>query len=568
MERGRRTDRQTDDDGDDDDILSDAHIQRARAEALKYLHRTQVEDTCAGVHQAHVCVVCDCLILGTEELKRLQAHKLRAHNYRLSVKKYEEFYGEKLHDDLVKYYHLSGYPGMLLSPRANYVTRKGYSCCASCYNNMAPRYNNKKAPRFSIANGFVIGAFPKLQYFDGAGHIEDFDVETDLNEVTRALFSPTRTHGFIIAYTGGAHKSIMGHIQCYEVDQTMLGGAMSHIRHNEKLQNVYCVLSGRMTPTQRAIAKKKCQVNTAQYTAIANWFINESGHSGFEGVPTPDECPQPMIIVDEETQNNTDDTKDARVEESYGGSSYFFSSAQDPQARSSVYQTEKKFTMAMLNQQTPTLLVYGGKYADLRELPLEKMLPFAFPYGLGTPKQRRPVQVSVESCIQRYMRLAMPQFMRGDVILVMNHIYGRQLSYKSGIMTSRSKGYGNSKSSLAEQVSQITVEELQRAADESNPQLSDMVKKLLKSISTSCRALGHTPEAAAFARRCCFSMQDYFGLNSVFLTVTPDDELNFRIQLIVRPGHKVSYKVLPKNISHDVNFSNLISPSYRFLFLT
>jgi len=195
--------------------------------------------------------------------------------------------------------------------------------------------------------------------------------------------------------------------------------------------------------------------------------------------------------------------------------------------------------MAMLKQKTPTLLVYGGKYASEKELAIEKMLPFAFPYGIGTPKGRRPLKVSIESCLQRYMRLAMPQFMRGDVILVMHHIYGRQLSYKSGIMTSRSKQNGNSNTTLAEKMSQITVEELQAAADDSNPRQSELVKRLLKSISTSCRALGHTPEAAAFARRCCFSLQDYFGLNSIFLTITPDDELSFRIRLLVCPGEQV-----------------------------
>ena len=80
--------------------------------------------------------------------------------------------------------------------------------------------------------------------------------------------------------------------------------------------------------------------------------------------------------------------------------------------------------------------MYSGNYANVSELHLENLLPFTFPYGLGTPKQKRPVRISFEACIQRYMRLAMPQFMRGDVIVVLNHIYGRQLSYKSGVTVS------------------------------------------------------------------------------------------------------------------------------------
>ena len=140
----------------------------------------------------------------------------------------------------------------------------------------------------------------------------------------------------------------------------------------------------------------------------------------------------------------------------------------------------------------------------MSELYLENLLPFTFLYGLGTPKQKRPVRVSFESCIQRYMRLAMPHFMRGDVILVLNHIYGRQLSYKSGVMTSRSNVGGEL---LGEKFSKIPVEELQEEANEMNSKQNSLVTKLMKSIFTCCRTFGHTPEAAKFARQSCFAIQ-------------------------------------------------------------
>ena len=82
-------------------------------------------------------------------------------------------------------------------------------------------------------------------------------------------------------------------------------------------------------------------------------------------------------------------------------------SAQDPNLNTSVYGTNKRFTVAMLNQITPKLLLYGGKYANMSELHLENLLPFAFLYGLGTLKQTRPVRALFEACIQHYMRLAM-----------------------------------------------------------------------------------------------------------------------------------------------------------------
>jgi hypothetical protein len=45
------------------------------------------------------------------------------------------------------------------------------------------------------------------------------------------------------------------------------------------------------------------------------------------------------------------------------------------------------------------------------------------------------VKVSLEPCIQVYMHLSLGQFMEGQTILVMNHIYNRQMSYKTGVMT-------------------------------------------------------------------------------------------------------------------------------------
>ena len=191
--------------------------------------------------------------------------------------------------------------------------------------------------------------------------------------------------------------------------------------------------------------------------------------------------------------------------------------------------------MAMLKDEKPTLLVYGGDYKKSSEVNVEDVLPFAFPYGLGGPKSRRPVQTSFEVCIKRYTRLASREFMRGDTILVLNHMYGRQLSYKSGVITCRSNVGGTS---MGEKFSSITVDELQGYLNEDAPNLSPTVRKFVKGIDTSCRALGYTPEAAQYARRSGFAYQDYFGLNSVFITISPCDECSFRVRLFANPGKK------------------------------
>jgi hypothetical protein len=57
-----------------------------------------------------------------------------------------------------------------------------------------------------------------------------------------------------------------------------------------------------------------------------------------------------------------------------------------------------------------------------------------------------------------YLRLSLKQFMEGPTILVLNHMYNRQMSYMSGVMTCRSTVNGVS---LGEKLSKLTIEDLQ-----------------------------------------------------------------------------------------------------------
>jgi len=143
-------------------------------------------------------------------------------------------------------------------------------------------------------------------------------------------------------------------------------------------------------------------------------------------------------------------------------------------------------------------------------------------------------KVSSTACIERYFRTAMCQLMRGDVIAVLNHIHGRQVSYKTGVMTCRNNVDGVS---LGDTLANMNKDDFR--SDSTSPSLQTFVK----GVSTCCKALGHTPEAAKFARRECFALSAYFGLNSLFLTVTPCDECSFRVRLYTEPGNWVSEQV-------------------------
>ena len=121
----------------------------------------------------------------------------------------------------------------------------------------------------------------------------------------------------------------------------------------------------------------------------------------------------------------------------------------------------------------------------------------------------RRVKVSLELCIQLYMHLSLKQFMEGPTILVLNHIYNRQMSYKTGVMTCRSTIDGIP---LGEKFSTLSTEDFEQIDDNDNVNLNPITNIFLKAISTSCKAMGHTEEAEKDARWRCFAMLDFFGL--------------------------------------------------------
>ena len=57
------------------------------------------------------------------------------------------------------------------------------------------------------------------------------------------------------------------------------------------------------------------------------------------------------------------------------------------------------------------------------------------------------------------------------------------------------------------------------------------LKKLFTSIRGQSSSIGHSNEAASYARQKLFSLLHYFGAPAVFFTVTPCDECSFRVIL-------------------------------------
>lgn len=502
--------------------------------AIKMLHRTKDKEKPSS-HQMPVCVCCDNFIIGTERVHRMKKKSLEKYKPALGVRSYEEFHNERMHPVLVQQYTVRGLPGMLLSPRAN-RNKKGYTMCSSCYTSLNKKsLSSKDPPKFSIANGFAIGSFPKIIPVAtgrrrGAHRAVDIENEADVSEVMRTLISPVRPYGYVMAYTGGMHAKIKGHYQFFEMNQEKINAGMHALSQNDT--NVHVMMCGPMTAQQKSIVQKMAHIDTQKYIDIMTWLIENSAKASIRSIPPPRRCFVPRLY-DDTCGAETGNSEEERI---FGGGTYYFSSAHTPSSYRGVFQSTKEFASALLKNHSPQLFIYGGDRVRPHEADLEDILPLAFPFGTGGPKFKRRVKVSVDQCIRCYMRTALPQFMRNDVIFVMQHAFSRLQSYKTGIIKLRNKIGDRETGDL---IGNTTPQAFLQSIEQKNRNASDPMVALTKTISTSCEVLGYTEEAAKKARQNCFAMTDHFGLSSLFLTTTPCDECSFRVRLFANPMGQV-----------------------------
>ncbi len=71
-------------------------------------------------------------------------------------------------------------------------------------------------------------------------------------------------------------------------------------------EHICGVLCGRMTPDQTQIVRRRAVVDTQLFINFLTWFVKEYGHPGYQNTTVQEECPEPLFVEDQETNNNTD----------------------------------------------------------------------------------------------------------------------------------------------------------------------------------------------------------------------------------------------------------------------
>ena len=87
----------------------------------------------------------------------------------------------------------------------------------------------------------------------------------------------------------------------------------------------------------------------------------------------------------------------------------------------------------------------------------------------------------------------------------------------------------------------MTEEQIQNAAKNLDKGIDDhsAAGTFLRKSEASCQSVAYTAAAAKAARRKMYALCDYFGIPSIFFTITPCDECTFRVRLWANAGKRL-----------------------------
>jgi hypothetical protein len=157
--------------------------------------------------------------------------------------------------------------GMLLSRRFGKDDANHFMVCSRCKDSLTKNTKNnigKSPPKYSIANGFLIGSIPRvIKFTNKDGEEESLTTVTEVFDDDGTLI-PNRTeskvtsimaaaspYAYIFSYRGGRHQSLVRNFQFSDTDLTKIADALTCLHESGMASNIYVVLNGRMTASRR-----------------------------------------------------------------------------------------------------------------------------------------------------------------------------------------------------------------------------------------------------------------------------------------------------------------------------
>jgi len=489
-----------------------------------------------GTKRALVCSFCDEFIFHEKDLNWIKIedvkNKRRLFAWEEHVKPYlridaleESFTFLDQHRALGDRSFLKG---LALSPRGvigrngnHHRTKWGFSGCSKC----KWAIENGFTPLYAIVNQNFIGCPPPEL--------------TDLSEVERAIITPVHGYGYCFNYSGGGMMSLKGTMTFMRIEERKIARAAMTLERMGLTNHIVILLTGKMTPLQRKNATKK--VNTERLLRAVDWLINN--HKRWQNVDLDDireELGNKMPVVVDNSKEVASENENVEKNELFtcyipdGATNHTDGGFDEPGAfKQYVEQMQEQGYDPEFKMELTRELLKGTSGND----ELVECCLLQFPYGIGGVEEQRILsdgsfksRLDLEEFLQHLTRLSQPVMHKPHFALVIYTLMSRiRLLNRARLQV---KGKLNcdiiANGWNMEDLSR-TINHRRRGYRNTGTTAS---KKILKAVDACSRALPHTNEAARVARSTAETLQHYFGIGTIWLTVNFDDDNSFLMEVL------------------------------------
>ncbi len=324
------------------------------------------------------------------------------------------------------------------------------------------------------------------------------------------MVAPVRAFNYFLSFSLSKEQRITGNFTFFSQDVPENIGALRYTGSMNNNPSIYVILSGSFTPPQLEKIRKQGCYSCETFERIYSFL--HANNKNFSSLPSIENIPRPVveeICINEDERNNEFNAGTTNNEPICW--KYWFPNIEDPDRVNGSFQSQSEFAKALWIGETPTLIYHPSKIVN--QAALSQLCPVAFPFGTGDVNEKRKPNVSEVECLQHYLKISLPQFQEGQIILIIHHMYQRKKSFLTGITKCN---ISNNGITIADQISEITASELdevitqmkkthQRNTDNDRLNVSNNISQLLRCVKTSCTPIGYTNEAASDARMKMFS---------------------------------------------------------------
>ena len=486
-----------------------------------------------GTRAPYVCSFCDEFLLCPQETSFVRIQDLYQNTDLFEwtnldpserIPALEEYYRFNDRDQ-----HLQSHPWvkeLALSPRGVLGKKKrgkelGFSSCNDCKNCIT----KSQVPFYAIINHNYVGCPPS--------------VLTDLTEVELAFITPVKGYGYVFKWAGGPQKKLQGHLTFMRVEERKIVHASAQLEGMGLTDHVFILITGKMTERQRQRARLPLRTN--KILAAVEWLVEN--HSRWKGVDldsyrarlanfVPHVIDDSTVVASENQNIESEELfkcyyPDGAMNENDGG-------FDDSEAFKSYVNEMKRDGFDLQLKLNLSKDFIEGKDGD--QLISSSLLQF--PYGRGGLRENRTLgdgtinaNAQLEPFMAHLSRLAQPIFQLPLFTLIIYSLTSKLRLLKRSRLQLRSPATIDALANglLAKDVTQ-TIQSRRTTGSGSSGSVAS--RALLNAVDCMSAAVPQSNEAAKKARRIGESMQHHFGMPSLFLTMSFDDENSLLMQTL------------------------------------